>query len=72
MAVIKDYKLFFARVPAGNNKGMGPDEHLNLEIDYIETVGSPHEGVFGNPLDVEQDEEIKMWVTGLKEGGGGG
>lgn len=72
LAVIKQYKPFFARVPLGNGKGMAPEEHLSLEVDFIETIGLPHDGLFGEPRDIEQDEDIKLWVAGLKEGGGGG
>ena len=51
---------------------MSPDEHLTLEIDYIDTIGLPHGGMFGEPRDIEQDVDIRQWSAGLKEGGGGG
>ncbi|THH07842.1 hypothetical protein EW145_g3108 [Phellinidium pouzarii] len=72
VAFVKDFKPIFVRVPLENVKGMSIVEHLALEVDFIDIVGSDHEGLFGRPRDIEQDEDVGEWVAGLSEGGGGG
>ncbi|KAL5528592.1 hypothetical protein ACEPAF_7728 [Sanghuangporus sanghuang] len=72
LAVIGDVKAFFARVPLGNGKGMTDTETIALEVGEFRILGADHEGIFGNPTSIEMHEDIQEWVSGLKEGGGGG
>ena len=51
---------------------MDKSEHLALAIGFVHVIGSDHEGTFGSPKDVEKDEDIALWVEGLREGGGAG
>ena len=51
---------------------MDAKERLAIEVNEISIAGSAQEGVFGNPKDLEQDEEMRDWIAGLREGGGGG
>lgn len=51
---------------------MGKIERLALEVNYIEVTGSAHEGVFGEPRNLEDNEDVRLWTTGLREDGGGG
>lgn len=47
-------------------------ERLALEADYVEVIGADNEGLFGDPRDLEQDENMADWMAGLREGGGEG
>ncbi|KAL5485275.1 hypothetical protein ACEPAI_7917 [Sanghuangporus weigelae] len=72
LAVIGDVKAFFARVPLGNGKGMTDTETIALEVGEFRILGADHEGIFGNPTSIEMHEDMQEWISGLKEGGGGG
>ncbi|EJD02905.1 uncharacterized protein FOMMEDRAFT_168019 [Fomitiporia mediterranea MF3/22] len=72
VAVVGDIKAFFARVPIGNGKGMTVDECIAFEIGEVRVLGSGHEGIFGNPANIETHEDIQEWVSGLRQGGGAG
>ena len=72
---IGQFKLFLGRIPtgyAGMSSSMTPDEHLALEIGSADVLGADHEGVFGSPTLIENQEEVKAWVQGLRQGGGEG
>lgn len=47
-------------------------ERLALEVNLVSVIGADSEGVFGNPRDLETNEDMKAWCEGLREGGGGG
>ena len=47
-------------------------ERIALAVNIVHVIGSDNEGVFGSPKDIEKDEDIALWVKGLREGGGGG
>lgn len=47
-------------------------EHIALEINDIEVLGSEGEGLFGSPRELEQDEDIAEWIAGLRQGGNAG
>jgi hypothetical protein len=50
---------------------MTPEQHLALEVGFIEVVGG--EGEKGKPCkDAETDEKLKLWTQGMREDGGGG
>lgn len=73
MAVIKDFRLSFSRVPPGNNvREMSPESHLILEVGFVDILGSEGEEQFGNPKDVEEEAKVKLWVEGLRMPGGNG
>jgi hypothetical protein len=62
-----------ARIPIGPAKqGMTSNAHLVLEIDMFEIKGAIGDKPWGNPKDVETDKDVKLWVEGLRLGGGGG
>jgi hypothetical protein len=72
LVCIKNYRPIFTRVPVGNNiRKMTPEQHLALEVGFIEVVGG--EGEKGKPCkDAETDEKLKLWTQGMREDGGGG
>lgn len=53
-------------------KDLSEVEHLALAIGFVHVIGAEQEGIFGSPKDIERDEDIALWVSGLREGGGGG
>jgi hypothetical protein len=68
---IKDFKLFFARVPVrGGN--LTSSETLVLECNSAVLHGSLDEKRVGNPQDVTLNQDIKAWIEGLRQGGGNG
>ena len=72
LVTVSDVKAFFARVPLGNGKGMSDTETIALEVGTFSVLGADHEGIFGDPANIEIHEDIQEWIAGLKEGGGGG
>ncbi|KAF8554167.1 hypothetical protein OG21DRAFT_1603650 [Imleria badia] len=68
----KSYRPMFSPRPLGPNAtGNTPVSHISLEIGHVKSVGvGAH--LFGNPRDVESDENLKEWVVGLRQDGGGG
>ena len=56
----------------GGKNGMDQLERFALEAGLIEIVGGDHEGIFGLPRSLEQDEDLRLWATKLREGGEGG
>ena len=68
---IRDFKLSFGHIQTG--EGSKSDyETLWLEVDEFRVLGSKMDGLFGNPLNILLDPDIKIWVDGLSKGGGSG
>jgi hypothetical protein len=62
----------FAPRPLGQNAtGNTSVSHISLEIGHVKSVGIGGH-LFGNPRDLESDENMKEWVLGLRQDGGGG
>lgn len=62
----------FSPRPLGPNAfGNTPVSHISLEINYIHPIGTGGH-LFGNPRDLKSDENMREWVLGLRQDGGGG
>lgn len=73
IAVIKDFRPAFCRVPLGNNvRKLSVESYLTFEVGFVGILGAEGEGRFGNPKNVEENEKVKLWAEGLREDGGGG
>ena len=46
-------------------------ERFALEASSIKIIGGDHEGVFGQPRSLEQDEDLRLWAQKLRAGEGG-
>ena len=68
---IGNFRPIFVRVPMGGKNGMDQLERFALEVGLIEIVGGDHEGVFGSPRSLEQDEDLRLWANKLREREGG-
>lgn len=59
-----------ARVPLGNNKvGLTEKQHLCLDAEAFEPIGSFGEAEYHTPKDVHDIAEIANWVTRLTYNG---
>jgi hypothetical protein len=45
---------------------------LALNVDYVEVVGAAGEPEFGSPRTLDNNNELKDWIEGLRAGGGSG
>ena len=72
LVILKKYRLAFGRVPRQDRKGMSEKSTLFLDVEEIQLKGSYGEAMFGSPVDITTDQNIKDWVWGLREDGGGG
>lgn len=62
-----------ARVPLGDGqKGMSTQAHLVLDVHTFDIKGSIGEDQWGKPSDIELHSDVRLWVDGLRRGGGGG
>ena len=55
-----------------DRKGMSEKPTLFLEVEEISLKGSYGEVMWGSPINIAADANIKDWVQGLREDGGGG
>ena len=67
-----EFKPFFARVPLSNGQGLDSVERLALEVNLLRVIGSDGAGLFGDPKDLETNEDMRAWCEGLRNGGGDG
>lgn len=63
--------MFSPRPISPNAFGNTPVSHISLEIGGLSSIGTGGH-LFGNPRDLESDENMKEWVLGLRQDGGGG
>ncbi|KAH9858975.1 hypothetical protein C2E23DRAFT_800798 [Lenzites betulinus] len=70
---LKKVRIAFGRV-ARRERGGGMTEHprLYLDVDEVDVLGSYGEPMWGAPVDISQDVNIKEWMFGLQQDGGGG
>ncbi|KAF8444565.1 hypothetical protein L210DRAFT_3642827 [Boletus edulis BED1] len=72
VVTISNYRPMFSPRPLGSNTtGNTPIAHISLEISQVKLVGIGGH-LFGNPRDLELNENVKEWVLGLLQDGGGG
>lgn len=70
---VKNFRPTLTRVPLPNNvRQTTKQSFITLEVDSVDVLGSEGEGQFGRPRDVEEDENVKVWVEGLRVPGGAG
>lgn len=67
---IKNFRLDHLRVPTGTF--MSKSEHLVLDCDQFDILGSMGEAVFGTPHPLEEDKDMALWIKGLGQGVSGG
>ncbi|CDO69219.1 hypothetical protein BN946_scf185042.g121 [Trametes cinnabarina] len=51
---------------------MTEKSRLYLDVDEFDVLGSPGEPMWGSPVDIGQDANIREWMEGLRQDGGGG
>ncbi|KAG6372304.1 hypothetical protein JVT61DRAFT_7744 [Boletus reticuloceps] len=72
VVTISNYRPMFSPRPLGSNTtGNTSVAHISLEISQVKQVGIGGH-LFGNPRDLELSENVKEWVLGLRQDGGGG
>jgi hypothetical protein len=45
---------------------------LAIDCDSVSLVGSFDEARFGNPTEIESNNDLRLWSEGLRQDGGGG
>ncbi|KAJ7594834.1 hypothetical protein C8J56DRAFT_927750 [Mycena floridula] len=68
---IQEFKLILARIPLSRGGRTG-DRHLALECNKFKVLGSQGDMKWGDPKDVEQNQDINDWRIGLSKDGGDG
>ncbi|KAI0335007.1 hypothetical protein GY45DRAFT_1317476 [Cubamyces sp. BRFM 1775] len=74
-AVVRLIKIrpAFSRVARRDGRtGMTEHRRIYLDVDEFELLGSSGEPIWGSPVDVAQDADIREWMLGLQQDGGGG
>ncbi|KAG8213900.1 hypothetical protein J3R82DRAFT_10645 [Butyriboletus roseoflavus] len=72
LVFVSSYRPMFSPRPIGPNaSGNTHVSHISLEIDHVVSLGTGGH-LFGNPRDLESDKNMKEWVLGLRQDGGGG
>lgn len=69
---VKDFKLVFTKVPFQNKQGVNEIYHLALEVNDIHVVGGEGEGTYADSKDLEEDDDVRLWVIGLRNQDGSG
>lgn len=70
---MKNFRPMLSRVPLGPGKsGLSNNSHLVLQVDCFNVIAAFGADVWGSPVDVEFNTDIKTWVEGLRQGGGEG
>ncbi|KAH9942470.1 uncharacterized protein BXZ73DRAFT_97879 [Epithele typhae] len=70
--ILKKCRPAFGRVARGPSTGMSSQATLYFEVDAFEARGSYGEPMWGEPVEVESDQNIKEWIHGLRRDGGAG
>ena len=70
--ILKKCRSAFGRIPKRDSKGMSEKSTLFLDIDEFEIRGSIGEPMWDSPQDITADKNIRDWIGGLREDGGGG
>ena len=52
--------------------GMTDHYRIYLDVDEFELLGAFGEPAWGSPIDIAQDADIREWMLGLQQAGGGG
>ncbi|KAF8844341.1 hypothetical protein BDN67DRAFT_1000321 [Paxillus ammoniavirescens] len=72
LVFISQFRPIFAPRPIGGNiRGNTLISHLSLEVGHVKLIGTGGH-IYGNPLDLDSNEKLKEWITGLRQDGGGG
>ncbi|OBZ70855.1 hypothetical protein A0H81_09085 [Grifola frondosa] len=71
LVVIKAFRPCFGRVPSHDGKGMTPERYLFLDVDQFQLKGGFGEERWGSPADIANDPNIREWLQGLRQDGGG-
>lgn len=70
---LRKVRLAFGRVARRDNAGgMTSEPRLYLDVDEIDLLGAFGETTWGAPVDIAQDPNIREWMIGLEQDGGGG
>ncbi|KAL1946002.1 hypothetical protein VTO73DRAFT_2004 [Trametes versicolor] len=70
---LRKVRLAFGRVARRDNAGgMTSERRLYLDVDEIDLLGAFGETTWGAPVDIAQDPNIREWMIGLGQDGGGG
>jgi len=51
---------------------MSPDACLAFECKSFTVIGSAGEAQWGNPKEIENNDDLRLWTEGLRQDGGGG
>ncbi|TFK90050.1 hypothetical protein K466DRAFT_661106 [Polyporus arcularius HHB13444] len=65
-------RVAFGRVPNRESKGMTKDATLFLDVEEFELKGAFGEAMWGSPVDITSDKNIRDWTNGLRQDGGAG
>ncbi len=65
-------RVAFGRVPNRESKGMTKDATLFLDVEEFELKGAFGEAMWGSPVDITSDKNIRDWINGLRQDGGAG
>ncbi|KAJ7072389.1 hypothetical protein C8F01DRAFT_1103834 [Mycena amicta] len=68
VVVLKNFKLICARIPSKG--GMTAESFIALDCDSVEILNRHDES--GQPTDINEEEDIRKWVLGLRQPGGAG
>ncbi|KAK2467768.1 hypothetical protein APHAL10511_000063 [Amanita phalloides] len=68
---IKSFQPIFCRVPTAN-QGMSKHACLALLCHGFSALGSYGEACFGEPMSIDDVEDLKIWSEGLRQDGGAG
>lgn len=68
---LKRFRPIFCRVPTVS-KGMSRDASLALECQHFVVLGSYGEACFGEPVPIDDVEDLGLWSEGLRQDGGAG
>src|SRR6266576_2847894 len=68
---LKRYRPIFCRVPTAG-QGMSKHACLALECQNFVVLGSYGEACFGDPVPIDDVEDLRLWSEGLRQDGGAG
>ncbi|KAH7888725.1 hypothetical protein F5I97DRAFT_1854917 [Phlebopus sp. FC_14] len=69
---VDKFRPFLAPRPLGGAvQGNTPLSHLSLDVGSVSLIGAGTHR-FGDPREIESDVQLKEWIAGLRQDGGGG
>ncbi|TEB37566.1 hypothetical protein FA13DRAFT_920107 [Coprinellus micaceus] len=70
---VQKFKVVSARVPLGNNSGLGKTPRVVIECAaFGRSARNVHTKILGCPKLITSHEDFKLWEEGLDKGGGAG